>query len=579
MARVKLVVAATTALALGLAGCGSPSSKNSDKSSANTGTISTATQALDATAKGPAAEIPGAHKGGTMTVYSQATPNNMDPTDIYYTDSAEIGKLVFRTPTQFDIRNGKPTLVPDLTDLGTVSADKLTWTFKLQPNIKYDDGTAVKVEDLAYAIKRSFAHDVFPDGATYQQTYFKDGDKYKGPYKDGATYAGVETQGTDTLLIHLAKAFADLPFYMTFPLFTPIPQAKDTKQDYQSHPLATGPYKFDSYTPGSELKLVKNTNWDPNTDAARHQYVDGWDFKWAQDDVKTQQQVLNSSGPDASAINYVDIDASLVPQLTGDKLKQLVQGDGPCTYVVQMDTRKIPLEVRKAIATAWPYDQQWKAAGINDYIGERASTIMPPSVPGYTKYTPLPGLTGSGPGDPVTAKKMLTDAGKLGFEVSLYYDNTKPVQQQLNQVRTEALTKAGFKVKAIGVATADLRTKTSDYTAPVNMAQSPRGWCSDWPDGTSWFPVLFESSSLANGLSWGQMTDKALDAEINAISDLPADQATAKWGAMDQKIMGMYIGLPFYYTKMGVVKGTNVGTTVGDPTQGMPLFQSMYLAS
>ena len=80
--------------------------------------------------------------------------------------------------------------MPDLTDLGTVSADKLTWTFKMQPGIKYEDGTQVKVEDLAYAIKRSFAHDVYVNGPTYQIQYFKDGDKYKGPYKDGDTYAG-----------------------------------------------------------------------------------------------------------------------------------------------------------------------------------------------------------------------------------------------------------------------------------------------------------------------------------------------------------------------------------------------------
>ncbi|BCJ42075.1 ABC transporter [Actinoplanes ianthinogenes] len=578
MATGKKVVVAAAAVALGLAGCGSPSASNGSAKD-DSGTITTATQAIDAAAKGPAAEIAGAVKGGTITVYSGSTPNNMDPTDIYYTDSGEIAKLLFRTPTQYDVRNGTPVLVPDLTDLGTVSADKLTWTFKLQAGLKYEDGSAVKVEDLAYAIKRSFAHDVFPDGATYQQAYFKDGDKYKGPYAGGDKFAGVETQGADTLIVHLAKPFPDLPYYMTFPLFTPIPQAKDTKQEYQSHPMATGPYKYASYTPGSELKLVRNTNWDANTDPARHQYPDGFDFKWGQDDVKTQQQVLNSAGGDANAINYVDVDASLVPQVLGDKKAQLVQGNGPCTYVWQMDTTKIPLEVRKAIAAAWPYDQTWKAAGISDLIGQKASTIMPPSVPGYTKYNPLPGLSGTGQGDPAAAKKMLEAAGKVGFEVSWFFDNTKPVSQQVSQVRADALKAAGFKVRPVGVATADLRTKISDYKSDVNMAQGPRGWCSDWPNGNSWFPVLFESSSVGNGLSWGMMQDKALDSEIESIGALPAEEAATKWGALDEKIMGMYVGIPFYYTKAGVVQGTNVGSTVVDPTQGMPFFQNMYLKS
>jgi peptide/nickel transport system substrate-binding protein len=566
-------------MAMGLAGCGSPSDSNKGTSGTDAGKINTAVQGIDRNAKGPAPEVPGAHKGGTLTVYSQSTPSTLDPTNTYYVDASEIGKLLYRTPTQYDVRDGKPVLVPDLTDLGTVSSDNLTWTFKLQPNIKYADGTPISVDDMAYAIKRSFAHDVFDAGPTYQLIYFKDGDKYKGPYKDGDTYAGVETQGTDTLIIHLAKPFSDLPYYMTFPMFTPIPKAKDTKQDYQNNPMTTGPYMYDSFTPGTELKLKKNPNWDPNTDPARHQYVDEWDFKWGQDDVKTQTQVLNSSGPDASAINYGNIDASLIPEITGGKQSQLVQGQSPCNIVWQLDSRKIPVDVRKAIATAWPYDQEWKAAGLNPYTAERSSTILPPSIPGYTKYTAPAGLSGSGAGDPAAAKKMLEAAGKLGFEVSWYFDNQKPIPQQVSQVRADALTAAGFKVKPIGVPTADLRKKTGDYDAPVNLGQAPRGWCSDWPTGGSWFPVLFQTHAISDGNSWGMLSDKALDAEIDADAALPSDQAAAKWGPLDEKIFGMYIAIPFYYDKMAIVAGTNVGTTQGDATMGMPFFQAMYLKS
>jgi peptide/nickel transport system substrate-binding protein len=578
--RFKFAVAASAALAVGLTGCSSPSSNNNNTSNGGSSAgIARQGQAIDKDAKGPAPEVPGSRKGGTITVLAETTPNTFDPTDIYYVDSNEIAKLMFRTPTQFAILGGKPTLVPDLTDVGNVSADKLTWTFKMQPGIKYEDGTEVKIEDLAYAIKRSFAHDVFPNGPTYQLTYFKDGDKYKGPYKSGDTYSGVETQGTDTLIIHLAKPFSDLPFYMSFPMFTPIPKAKDTKQEYKNKPLSTGPYAFDTFTPGSELKLKKNPNWDPNTDAARHQYADAWDFKWGGEHVKTQQQVLASNGPDANAINYDNLDATLIPQLTGDKKAQLVQGDSPCTLVLQLDTRKIPLEVRKAIAAAYPYDQIFKAAGENDYTAEKASTILPPSVPGYEKYAPLPNLSGSGNGDPAAAKKMLQDAGKTGFQLSWYYDNTQPVAQQTNQIRTQALQAAGFKVKAIGVATADLRTKVSDYAAPVNMGQSPAGWCSDWPTGGSWFPVLFQTHSISDGTSWGMLSDKALDAEIDSVANLPTEEATGKWAALDQKIMGMYVALPRYYDKMAVVQGTNLGGTTGDPTMGLPLFVNMFVKS
>jgi peptide/nickel transport system substrate-binding protein len=235
--------------------------------------------------------------------------------------------------------------------------------------------------------------------------------------------------------------------------------------------------------------------------------------------------------------------------------------------------------VRKAIALAYPYDQTYKAAGLNDYVAEKASTILPPSVPGYTKYTPQPGLNGTGAGDPAAAKAALTAAGKAGFQLSWYYDNTQPIPQQVNQIKTQALQAAGFKVKAIGVATADLRSKLGDYDAPVNMGQSPSGWCSDWPTGGSWFPVLFQSHSLTDRTSWGMMSDKALDSEINAVGDLPTDQATGKWAAIDQEIMGRYVVLPLYYSKMANVEGTGLGGAEGDGTMGVPFFVNMYVKS
>ena len=576
MTRWHRATAATAALVLALAACDTPSNQGPGKDS---GPIGTQTIVMDPNAKGPAPGVPGARTGGTITVYSESTPNTLDPTDIYFTDSNEIGKLLFRTPTQFAMRGGKPILVPDLTDLGTVSADKLTWTFKVRTQAKYADGTDVKIDDLAYAIKRSFAHDVFANGPAYQLTYFKDGDKYKGPYTGGDSYAGVETPDEQTLVIHLASPFSDLPFYLSFPAFTPIPKAKDTRADYKNNPMATGPYQFDSFTPGTELKLKRNPHWDANSDPARHAYPDAWVFKWGQDDVKTQQQVINSSGPDASALNYADVDASLVPQLVGDKLSQLVQGDAPCTIVWSIDTRKVPLDVRKAIAKAYPYDAIWAADGLNRYRAEPASTVLPPSVPGYIKYPPLPDLSGQGKGDPAAAKQMLEAAGKAGFEVSWYYDNSLPIPQQISQILADALKAAGFTVKPVGVVTAELRTKTADYDAPVNMGQSPRGWCSDWPSGGSWFPVLFQTHSIADGSSWGMLQDSALDAEIDQINALPADQSTAKWAELDKKIMGMYVAMPRYYSKMAVVVGTNVGGAEGDATMGLPLFPNLFLKS
>jgi peptide/nickel transport system substrate-binding protein len=572
---MRVAVAVAVAATLGVAACGSP--KSSDNGGGKSSIGGNQVFATDPNAPAPAPAVPGAKTGGTITIYAQSTPNTFDPTDIYYTDSNEIGKLMFRTMTQFIIRKGQPVLVPDLTDLGTQSADGLTWTFKMKTGQKYEDGTEIKVEDLAYAIERMMDNDAFQNGPKYQFSYFDIGD-YKGPYlSPNAHCKCVETQGADTLIIHLKSKFSDLPFYATFPAFSPIPKAKDNKADYKNHPISSGPYAIDSYTPGTELKLKKNPNWDPNTDPARHQYADAWDFKWGQDDIATQQQILNGTGVGATALNYVDVDATLVDQAKA-KPGQLIQGDSPCTIVANMDTRKIKdINVRKAIATAYPLDDLWKAAGLNDMIAEPASTILPPAVPGYADYK-IPFFTGTGNGDPVKAKQMLTDANALGFEVSWFYSNESPIAQQVSDIRSKALIKAGFKTRPIGVPTAQLRTKISDYTQDVNFAQGPRGWCSDWPSGGSWFPVMFRSQSIDEGTSWGFLQDPALDQKINDISNLPPDQQTAKWTELDKYIMETYAPvIPIYYTKTALVAGSGLGGLEIDGTVGMPNVLNMYV--
>lgn len=568
---MRLLVAVLVLMAgLGVAACGrSPAGPLADLG---------AHGVLDPDAMGPAADVPGARKGGTITVYAETAPET-DPTDAYSIDAQEIAKLLFRTPTQFTMRAGRPVLVPDLTDLGTVSPDQLTWTFTMRAGIRYEDGSAVTVADLAYAIERSFAHDVYSNGPTYQMAYLADGDTYQGPYKDGTRFTGVSTPDSRTLVIHLRKPFPDLPLFLSFPMFTPIPAARDTREAYRNHPLATGPYAFDTFTPGVELTLRRNENWDAATDPARHQYPDRWDFRWGGDRVRSQQLVLDSRGEAANALDSESLDASLVPQLTGHKAAQLIEGDSPCTTVLNLDSRKLPLDVRRAVATAYPADQLFAAEGENDYVAARASTIMPPSVAGYTRYAPLPDLTGTGHGDPAAARAMLAAAGKLGFTLRWYYDDAGPTTREANRILADALSAAGFTVEPIGVDTAEYRARTNDYTAPVNLGQGPSTWCSDWPTGSSWFPVLFQSHSIADGTSWGMLADTALDAEIGAVGALPADQRATRWMQLDEKVMSRYVVIPRYSNRLAVVVGTNVGGGEDDSTLAMPLLPNLFLRS
>src|SRR4051812_40164639 len=122
----KRITAVAATVMLAAVACGSPSSNSNSGRGGGSDLGGAQEKATDPTAKGPAAEIDGAKKGGTVTILSDVTPDTFDPTNTYYTDGFQIEKLFYRALTQYrlDPKTQKPTLVPDLAeDLGTKSAD------------------------------------------------------------------------------------------------------------------------------------------------------------------------------------------------------------------------------------------------------------------------------------------------------------------------------------------------------------------------------------------------------------------------------------------------------------------------
>ncbi|MGW0227005.1 ABC transporter substrate-binding protein [Actinopolymorpha singaporensis] len=542
---------------------------------------------LDAQAKAPAKDIAGAQKGGTATVLTAAAPETFDPTRAYYIDSLAVLRLTARTLTALELRaDGKYYLVPDLaTDLGQHNADYTEWKFTLKDGLKYEDGSPIKAQDVAYAVKRSFATEELPGGPTYQQSYFLDGTKYKGPFKSkanggGLDYPGVSTPDDKTVVLKMAKPFPDLAYYATFPVFSPIPQAKDTKDAYGNKPLAAGPYKFDSYQKGKRLVLVKNDQWDPNTDPVRHQYVDKYDFKFSQNPIKLQEQLIADNGPDQTAITYDGVDSSLLPKIQGkEPEKRMLTGDGTCTDFIYLDTRRIPLEVRKALVTAWPFDSIHKAGGDSPFTYTPATTILPKVTPGFVKYD-LFGNGGKGDGDPAKAKKMLEKAGKLGFDVVWAYSNDNDIAAQVSAVRSQKLKAAGFKTTAIPMPRDQVRAEFDNPKSKINIR--PLGWCLDWPSGTTVFPAIFDGRLIAlnptSAPNKSFLNEPDINAEIDRISSLPLDKQEPEWAKLDKTMMQKYVPvIPVDYNKTNFLFGSKLGGVVLDPFSGGPDFTKLYV--
>ncbi|HEU4811488.1 MAG TPA: ABC transporter substrate-binding protein, partial [Nocardioides sp.] len=169
----------------------------------------------DAERAAPAAEIEGAQSGGTITVFlpGDPGPDSMDPTDGWSVTGNSIQQaLTSRSLTQYarDAKTGEMTLVPDLaTDLGTANEDYTEWTFTIRDDAKWEDGSPITPEEIAWGIQRSMDSDTFPagPGTEYSQTYLFGAGEYKGPYTDkGKAWDGVSVDGQD-ITIKMAKPF------------------------------------------------------------------------------------------------------------------------------------------------------------------------------------------------------------------------------------------------------------------------------------------------------------------------------------------------------------------------------------
>ena len=67
-----------------------------------------------------------------------------------------------------------------------------------------------------------------------------------------------------TLTFHLRRPAPDFDQVGALPAFGPVPPGRDTRDRYDSRPLATGPYRI-SRDSGQALVLVPNLAWSPET--------------------------------------------------------------------------------------------------------------------------------------------------------------------------------------------------------------------------------------------------------------------------------------------------------------------------
>ena len=518
------------------------------------------TASLAANSDGPAPDVAGAKKGGTITVLMHKDFEHLDPAQNYVNVQQIAGQLLYRSLTAFrEQGKGKLEVVGDLaTNTGEKSDGGKTWTFRLKDGLKFEDGRPITSKEVAYGVARTFSPEL-PNGPHFIQQWLAgdlDYNKiYKGPYNGGAEIPpGVETPDEKTIVFKFNKPQPDMPFAAALPTTSPVPKDKDTKKGYDNRPFSSGPYKVETYNRGAKLTLVRNEHWDATTDPLRHAYPDRFEFAIGSNAVQTSERLVADTGSDQTALTWMSVPPEVLPKVVDNTelTSRVIEGNTQYNRYLNINTQRVTdLKVRQALNYAIDRENLLKVYGPKDAVP--GTTLLSPTVSGFQKYN---AYDGGKNGNVKKAKELL---GGKTVKLVLGYGNTERGQKIAAFLKSN-FEKAGFEI--------DMQPIDGDqYYSTVGKKDNQYdlymgGWGSDWPLASTVIPPLFDGREIGaegnQNLSYFNADD--VNAKIDELKAMEPAEAAKGWAELDEEIMRKYAPLvPLTYERNYTLIGSKVG--------------------
>ena len=542
--------------------------------------------------------------GGTLNLLLN-TPKfaHLDPARVYLArDRAFTSAFLFRTLLTYRQASGAKgiELVPDLaTNLGTVSKDATTWSFKLRSGVKFEDGTPVACENIKYAVSRIFAQDLITDGPMHLISLLdipidaKGKSIYSGPYSN--TPEGVKafdkavacSKDKRTITFKLSRPEPDFNYLATFGYTSPIQPEKDSQGAYDLKPESTGPYKI-AENSELQLRLIKNKNWSTKTDPNRIPMPKEIVVRFNMAREAIDQAILEDSIPNAiSLVEPLKTNREKFQATKKLRTRNLIATNNYVRYFA-FNTRAVPcLEVRKAISLAWPTKSLLDLQGGEKYVGSYATGSISPLL--HLDFEPTKEI---GPGSPDFIPE----------------GNTEKARALLDQARSTCpntvnkLTTAGLKIDVrksddLG-STAFLVNEAlgkigipviwneiaNDYIATVRQPSkqsdlSSAGWFADWPRASAVIPEIYLAKGEFN-LTQNETDEKykAFAAKVEKARKTLDSKARSKlWKELDADASRNFWHLTTHFGKSQIIWGSAVQNVFQWDAFSAPSFGKIWI--
>jgi peptide/nickel transport system substrate-binding protein len=519
-----------------------------------------------------------AQKGGTLTILdSETTITGLDPALSWSLATTSSG-LLFRRLTTWKVGpTGTPQVVPDLaTSDGTPSSGGQVWTYHLKSGIYFSNGQPITSYDFKYGIERTYAP-ALSGGLNYQKPLIAGTAGYTGPFS-GKQLSSIQTPNKSTIIFHLSKAYGDWPWVVSTTSMAPVPAGQAPAATFGKHPVSSGPYAVQSYSPGNSLVLVRNKHWSPATDPNRTAGPDKIVFQLNQDPTVEAQTLISdgASAQDAFGADFVPpAQLAQVENNPSAKPRLVTSPASPLEYLaVNVQSPKLKnLKVREALEYAVNRQAVVLASG-GTLAAEPATTLITPGIAGRVPYDLYPaGSTGN----PAKARSLVAQAGVHNLTLTLATQND-PISTAISQAVQEAYKKAGINVAIKSLdANAFTALVTGNSASGYDLALS--SWQPDFPSAMDNIEPLFASSMIGNGnYNISRLADSHVDALISkAEGTIGQSAANALWAQADKAIVGDAAVVPLIYNKNSFLRGSNVQNFYIGTFPAYPIYTAVSL--
>jgi len=264
--------------------------------------------------------------------------------------------------------------------------------------------------------------------------------------------------------------------------------------------------------------------------------------------------------------------------------------DNPVTgfmWFFYVNTQVAPLNnvhCREAVLFAANKNTLQTAYG-GPYGGDIASTAIPPTVNGYSKFDLYNALSMPN-GDVTSAKQQLQACGQPnGFNVNIAYRSDRPREVASATALQASLAAAGIHATLKGFPASSYYgtfAGVPTYVHTHNLGLLAGGWGPDWPDAYGWGWALFDSAAIitAGNANIAEEANPAVDSLFKQLEQAATDSARVSISQqIDMQVMKDAVLLPATYNKALLYRPPDLANVFVQSYYGMYDYGSLGMKS